>query len=146
MEWATKLNWYNPATFQLTDYEHYEKVENGDINWIIPGRMLGFCTPVDSSKGEEGALSPEEYVPIFQKLGVTMVVRLTTKEYDREVFLRNGFKHIDLYFPDGQAPPDVLGLRAAVLRKSYSRSWPSASGSLARSQFIARPDSVERGH
>ena len=34
--------------FNVHEYEHYEKVENGDFNWIIPGDRVGasVCMPV----------------------------------------------------------------------------------------------------
>ncbi len=32
------LDWHLPACdFNLAEYEHYEQVENGDLNWIVPG-------------------------------------------------------------------------------------------------------------
>lgn len=60
-------------------------MENGDLNWIIPGKFIAFSTPVDSSHAQDLSFSPDFYVPIFKKLGVTMVIRLNTKEYDCEV-------------------------------------------------------------
>ncbi len=84
-----KVGWYNPETFDVGEYEHYEKVDNGDLNWVIPGRMLALSTPIDNPKGEEPAkFGTAFYIPIFQKLGVTMIVRLSSKDYDKEVLLR----------------------------------------------------------
>jgi len=80
-----KIGWYNPDKFNLTDYQYYEKVENGDMNWIIPGKFLAFSTPVDSSHPQELTFSPDFYTPIFKKFGINMVIRLNTKEYDAEV-------------------------------------------------------------
>jgi hypothetical protein len=32
------LDWDSPrCSFDLAEYEHYEQVENGDLNWIVPG-------------------------------------------------------------------------------------------------------------
>ncbi len=32
------LDWHLPSCdFNLAEYEHYEQVENGDLNWIVPG-------------------------------------------------------------------------------------------------------------
>ena len=32
------LDWDRPdCSFDLAEYEHYEQVENGDLNWIVPG-------------------------------------------------------------------------------------------------------------
>jgi cell division cycle 14 len=69
----------------LTEYQYYEKVENGDLNWIIPGKFIAFSTPVDNAPSQDFTFSPDYYVPIFKKLGISMVVRLNTKEYDAEV-------------------------------------------------------------
>lgn len=48
--------------------------------------------------------TPKDYVPIFKKLGVTMVIRLNNKTYDSIGFINNGIKHHDLFFTDGTAP------------------------------------------
>lgn len=35
------LDWHLPeCTFNLAEYEHYEQVENGDLNWIVPGMQI----------------------------------------------------------------------------------------------------------
>ena len=32
------IDWQLPnSIFSLEEYEHYEQVENGDLNWIVPG-------------------------------------------------------------------------------------------------------------
>lgn len=41
----------------MEEYEHYERVENGDMNWIIPGKMLAFSGPHPRSKIENGEFS-----------------------------------------------------------------------------------------
>ncbi len=103
-----KLGWYNPTEFNLSEYQYYERVENGDLNWIIPGKFVAFSTPVDStSPAQDFSFTPDYYVPIFKKLGVTMVVRLNNKEYDREKFVKKGIRHLDLFFQDGSCPSDV---------------------------------------
>ncbi len=48
--------------------------------------------------------APKDYVPIFKKLGVTMVIRLNNKTYEASGFTNNGIKHHDLFFTDGTAP------------------------------------------
>lgn len=52
LEAALKHGWYDFKTFSVREYEHYEKVENGDLNWIIPGKFIAFMGPVDPVKGE----------------------------------------------------------------------------------------------
>jgi len=34
--------WYDPETFDVKAYDYYERVENGDFNWIVPGKFLAF--------------------------------------------------------------------------------------------------------
>lgn len=108
LEWAIKLGWYNPATFNLAEYQYYEQVENGDLNWIIPGKFIAFSTPVDNIKSQDFAFTPDFYATIFKKLGVKMVVRLNNKEYDNQKFIKKGIKHLDLFFQDGSCPSDVI--------------------------------------
>jgi cell division cycle 14 len=48
--------------------------------------------------------TPNDYVPIFKKLGVTNVVRLNNKTYEADGFTKNGIKHNELYFADGSVP------------------------------------------
>lgn len=45
-----KLEWFNFKTFNVTEYDHYEKVENGDLNWIIPKKFVAFSSPSGKKK------------------------------------------------------------------------------------------------
>ena len=56
LEYAVKLGWFNLKTFNLRDYEYYEKIENGDMNWVIPGKFLAFSGPSPSSHDPEGVI------------------------------------------------------------------------------------------
>jgi len=51
---AITHRFYSPDTFDPDEYEHYERVENGDFNWILPGRFLAFSGPHPKSKIENG--------------------------------------------------------------------------------------------
>lgn len=110
LEIAIKLGWFNIKTFNLRDYEFYERVENGDLNWIIPGKFIAFSGPSDSARDPEGyrMFTPDDYVPIFRQFGVNLVVRLNKKVYDEKRFTKYGVKHLDLYFLDGSTPPDNI--------------------------------------
>ena len=48
LEWAIKLKWYNYKAFNLAEYEHYDLLENGNMNWIVPGKFLAFSGPASS--------------------------------------------------------------------------------------------------
>lgn len=47
LENGLRLGWYSYDKFDAREYEHYEKVENGDLNWIVPGKFIAFMGPVD---------------------------------------------------------------------------------------------------
>lgn len=46
LEYAIKLKWFDVRKFNLRDYEFYERVENGDLNWIIPNKFIAFSGPL----------------------------------------------------------------------------------------------------
>jgi len=97
-------------TFDITEYEYYEKVENGDMNWIIPSKFLAFSGPNGVHTQQSGirTFTPEDYIPFFKKRNVTAIVRLNKKEYDRTRFTAEGINHFDLIFADGSAPTEAL--------------------------------------
>ena len=96
---AALLGWIDFDTFDLEEYDHYESVENGDLNWIVPGKFVHFSGPsARRMVNAEGwvLLGPEDYVPIFQKLGVTSVIRFNKKAYEKQTFLNAGIAHHDM--------------------------------------------------
>ncbi|KAM5257279.1 dual specificity protein phosphatase CDC14A isoform 2-T2 [Ctenodactylus gundi] len=97
-------------TFDVDEYEHYERVENGDFNWIVPGKFLAFSGPHPKSKIENGypLHAPEAYFPYFKKHNVTAIVRLNKKIYEARRFTDAGFEHHDLFFIDGSTPSDNI--------------------------------------
>eukprot|EP00930_Biecheleria_cincta_P001592 TRINITY_DN102729_c0_g1_i1.p1 TRINITY_DN102729_c0_g1~~TRINITY_DN102729_c0_g1_i1.p1 ORF type:complete len:477 (+),score=44.54 TRINITY_DN102729_c0_g1_i1:39-1433(+) len=106
LEKAIECGWFDWKRFDVDMYEFFEKVENGDMNWIIPDRFLAFAGPCPTPTDADGfpAFTPEDYVPIFQDAGIGLVVRLNKKQYDRRRFIDHGLKHVDLYFLDGSCP------------------------------------------
>ncbi|THH33724.1 hypothetical protein EUX98_g437 [Antrodiella citrinella] len=120
--------------FDVEDYEYYEKVENGDWNWLTPN-FIAFASPVDPyfikkekdkklqeagtpsstpSKTDAHALQRRLPVPFqnclnyFEGKGVKLVVRLNNQLYDRQAFLDKGIQHAELYFDDGTNPTDDI--------------------------------------
>jgi len=96
--------------FDVHEYEHYERVENGDLNWIVPGKFLAFAGPQAKSHAEAGypVHSPEAYIPYFRRKNVTTIIRLNQKLYDSHRFTNMGFSHYDLFFVDGGTPSDSI--------------------------------------
>jgi cell division cycle 14 len=80
---------------------------------VIPGKFIAFSGPMArrreiSSLQGKYTLLPEEYVPLFKRLGVTLVVRFNSKCYNRNVFLEKGIQHVDLYYEDGGNPTEEI--------------------------------------
>jgi len=112
LEKGIECRWFDWNHFDVESYEHFEKVENGDMNWIIPDRFLAFAGPCPTPTDPDGfpAFTPEDYVPIFRDAGIHLVVRLNKKQYDRRRFIDQGIKHVDLYFLDGSCPSrEIIG-------------------------------------
>lgn len=112
--------------FSVDEYEYYEKVDNGDWNWITPG-FIAFASPVDSvwiRQQKEGKVKPgaamtsalQRKLPTpfmnvleyFSERNVKLVVRLNNELYDKTVFEDRGIEHLDLYFDDGTNPADDI--------------------------------------
>eukprot|EP01017_Pseudomicrothorax_dubius_P038142 TRINITY_DN5679_c0_g1_i1.p1 TRINITY_DN5679_c0_g1~~TRINITY_DN5679_c0_g1_i1.p1 ORF type:complete len:278 (+),score=39.85 TRINITY_DN5679_c0_g1_i1:360-1193(+) len=110
LEYATALGWFNMRTFNVREYEYYEQVENGDLNWIIPNKFLAFSGPASSSMDREDMKNwtPEDYVHLFRRWNVKLVVRLNKSNYDPSRFTKHGIRHLDLYFPDGSCPDQQI--------------------------------------
>ena len=105
LERAIALDWFQFKLFNVKDYEHNERVENGDLNWIVPGKLLAFSCPTESNcDNSYKTYTPEDYVEIFKELKITTVIRLNNKTYDEKRFTEKGIKHYDLFFPDGSCP------------------------------------------
>ncbi|XP_043078999.1 dual specificity protein phosphatase CDC14AB isoform X5 [Puntigrus tetrazona] len=110
---ALQHGFLNFEMFDVNEYEHYERVENGDLNWIVPRKLLAFSGPHPKSKIENGypLHAPEAYFPYFRKHNVTSIVRLNKKIYDAKRFTDAGFDHYDLFFVDGSTPSDAITRR-----------------------------------
>lgn len=106
LEKGIKLGWYDFKTFDVHEYEYYEKVENGDLNWIIPGKIIALMGPSGKSHDKYGnnCHTPEDYEPLFKSMNVERIIRLNKACYNKKRFTKFGFKFTDLYFLDGSTP------------------------------------------
>ncbi|KAI9511288.1 tyrosine protein phosphatase [Russula earlei] len=124
--------------FDINEYEFYEKVENGDWNWISP-HFIALASPMDpawiknqkearelassvgalvspakGAKQRELALQRKLPMPFqncleyFEQHNVKIVIRLNNPLYDRHTFLERGINHLELYFDDGTNPSDEI--------------------------------------
>ncbi|PIC46734.1 hypothetical protein B9Z55_006329 [Caenorhabditis nigoni] len=113
IEKALRFGWLDFSDFDYEEYEFYERVENGDFNWIIPGKILSFCGPHNESREENGYPyhAPDVYFDYFREKKVSTIVRLNAKNYDASKFTKAGFDHVDLFFVDGSTPSDEIMLK-----------------------------------
>ncbi|ESO07006.1 hypothetical protein HELRODRAFT_77242, partial [Helobdella robusta] len=100
----------NFESFNVEEYEHYEKVEYGDLCIVVPNKFIAFCGPHSRNKIEHGypQHSPDFYFSYFRKQRVSTVIRLNKKMYDARRFTEAGFRHYELFFIDGSCPNDNI--------------------------------------
>ncbi|XP_076244640.1 cell division cycle protein 14 isoform X2 [Calliopsis andreniformis] len=121
-----RLGFFNFQDFRVKEYEYFERVENGDLNWIVPGKFIAFCGPYAKSKIENGypLHAPESYFTYFRRNNVTTIIRLNKKIYDASSFTDAGFDHKDLFFVDGSTPTDTI-------MRQFLKVAENASGAVA---------------
>lgn len=120
------LGFFNFDDFNPKEYEHFERVQNGDLNWIVPGKFIAFCGPHAKLNNENGypLHAPESYFTYFKRNNVTTIVRLNKKIYEAMRFIEAGFDHKDLFFADGSIPTD------SIVRK-FLKISENTSGAIA---------------
>eukprot|EP00095_Tigriopus_kingsejongensis_P007281 snap_masked-scaffold144_size312663-processed-gene-2.25 protein:Tk07281 transcript:snap_masked-scaffold144_size312663-processed-gene-2.25-mRNA-1 annotation:"dual specificity protein phosphatase cdc14a" len=123
---AKEANFFNFDDFDCEEYEHFERVQNGDFNWLVPEKFMAFCGPHASSRIDNGYPyhSPESYFNYFRLHHVTTIIRLNKKIYDAKRFTKAGFQHEDLFFIDGSTPSDEI-------LADFIRICESAKGGIA---------------
>jgi cell division cycle 14 len=104
------LGWFNYRTFDATEFEKREKVENGDFSWIIPGKFIAMSAPHATNYDAVGLrrFTPEDYVPEFNRLGVKVVIRLNNETYAGSRFTSLGIDMHELFFVDGTCPSEDI--------------------------------------
>ncbi|XP_067005613.1 dual specificity protein phosphatase CDC14A [Anabrus simplex] len=103
---ALQHGFFSFDDFDLEEYEYYESIEHGDLNWIVPNKFLAFCGP--TSELNSIYRKPESYLKYFKQNNVTTVIRLNKKAYDASSFTSAGIDHYDLYFLDGGVPSNSI--------------------------------------
>ncbi|KAF1790540.1 Dual specificity/tyrosine protein phosphatase, N-terminal [Phytophthora cactorum] len=91
-------------TFSVEEYDHLDSLENGDINWIVPGKLIAFSglqrerIVLDAESGATTLLA-KDYAALFRDINVTCVIRFNEfTTYDRKAFIHAGLRHIDMPF------------------------------------------------
>ena len=104
IENAKNRGWYNIDSFDVTNYENLNKLDEGDINWIIPKALIATSSPaIHNAEG----LPPSFYMPFFRENNVTGIVRLNEKLYDDMDFEQHGVRIYPMEFDNGSNPSYV---------------------------------------
>ncbi|KAM3961456.1 uncharacterized protein ACR2FA_004572 [Aphomia sociella] len=106
---ARELDFFNFQDFNYEEYDRLDKIQGGDLNWIVPGKFLAFIGPVDNSISLYHP--PEMYIDYFLNNNVQIVIRLNKRLYEGKIFSNSGITHYDLFFPDGSCPPHHILLK-----------------------------------
>ncbi|PHH68924.1 hypothetical protein CDD82_185 [Ophiocordyceps australis] len=107
-------------SFDLDMYERFERVENGDFNWITP-HFVAFASPqlspvekvADALPRNVAAVAAHPKLPPpfkhvlghFAQNKIGLVVRLNSPLYSPAYFEALGMAHLDMIFDDGTCPP-----------------------------------------
>ena len=115
--------------FDVDEYEFYERVENGDMNWIS-NKFLALANPKEelppnfrpssAMMSRFGAYPASRFYSVyrinelvkwFKERKIHKIIRLNNKLYDRTKFEQAGVDHVEMYFPDGTTPPEGILLK-----------------------------------
>ncbi|CAG8953526.1 hypothetical protein HYFRA_00009983 [Hymenoscyphus fraxineus] len=112
-------------TFDLEEYERYERVDQGDFNWLTPD-FLAFASPQHTPVAPISPSSPlyatlpstieavdahptlpspfKNVLKHFAQRDIGLVVRLNSELYSPSFFTALGIEHLDMIFDDGTCP------------------------------------------
>ena len=99
----------NPS-IPIKDHAHYEKLEHGDLTWVVPRKALAFSGPLERRTKMNGLKThiPEDYWEYFKRHNISAIVRLNNKVYDSKRWTNGGFRCYELFFADGSTPPESI--------------------------------------
>ncbi|KAG7876754.1 hypothetical protein KL938_004367 [Ogataea parapolymorpha] len=109
------------TSFNLEEYEQYERVDQGDFN-VISKDFIAFASPKQSRPGAPLNEPFRKVLEYFVNNNVQLVVRLNSHLYDKNEFEKRGIKHIDMIFEDGTCPTmeyvqKFIGAAETVIQK-----------------------------
>lgn len=92
------------TTFNLEEYEQYERVDQGDFN-VISKDFIAFASPQQNTRKPGNLNEPfKKVLNFFMGNDVQLVVRLNSHLYDATEFTKRNIQHIDMIFEDGTCP------------------------------------------
>ena len=109
IEQSIRRGWFKYSEFSCKTYDFYSKLENGDMNWIIPNEFLAFSAPAkESSFIKPKNISVDKLILNLKTLGVKTVIRLNKPSYSSDKFTKEGISHYDIYLKDGSTPSQEI--------------------------------------
>lgn len=81
---ANTLGFFNFRDFNPNEYDKYDKLQNGDLNWLLPRKFLAFIGPTDQPL--QSYHSPSFYTQYFLENDVRTVIRLNSATYNPAVY------------------------------------------------------------
>ncbi|XP_060536773.1 dual specificity protein phosphatase CDC14C-like [Cylas formicarius] len=111
---AVAFNFFDFDDFNVSEYDLYNRLEFGDMNWLLPRKFLAFIGPTDNWT----AHSPAFYIKYFLKNDIKTVIRLNNVLYDAYSFIKAGIQHYDLIFPDGTTPSREILIKFLYLAEN----------------------------
>lgn len=98
------------STFDIEFYEYCDHPSMADLHVIVPGKFVAMKGPHARATFKDGVqfLPPSRYFNIFEKLGVTAVVRLNSEQYPAKAFRDAGFNHYDIIYDDCTNPDQAV--------------------------------------
>ena len=109
-------------------YERYERVDQGDFNWLtpcfvalaspqhepvipVPMTSPSYAALPKSASAVRKSNLPERFKNVlshFAKRNVGLIVRLNSELYSSSYFTALGINHLDMIFDDGTCPPLLM--------------------------------------
>jgi cell division cycle 14 len=131
------LDWIEVDHFDSEAWRSMEAVENGDMNWIIPGKILALASPYSTNTLPGGftVCTPADLIGPFKELGITHVIRLNKRFYDGKLFENAGFEFTELYFLDGTCPTDDILEQFLAIAESSAVIAIHCKAGLGRTYF-----------
>ena len=106
---------YMWGEIDIDEYEHNSNPANGDLQEVVPGKVVVLKDPVDlgddnyrDSAAGVRDFSPSYYAESLADMGVSTEVQLSPPSYSAEAFTSRGFAHHRLDFSHSECPPDAV--------------------------------------
>ena len=128
--------WYSYLTFNKKEYDDLSLYVKGDMNWVIPRKIMALSSPDDRPTSQNGNPSLK-ILEFLQNLKVTTIVRLNEAYYDSHPYSEAGIDFQELPYTDGSNPPDEIVQQAKeIFTKAHGAIGVHCRAGLGRTGTI----------